>query len=392
MARRRRSLAGFALLLLVILILTHPQSTYTAAFSALATWWQVVLPALLPFFLTSNLLGKLGMIQFLGVFLEPVTRPLFRLPGTAALVIAMGFSSGPPVAASLVAELRRQNLLSREEGEKLLCFAHNASPLFMLGAIGVGMLGNASLGVALAFAHYLANITLGLLWRWYGREERGASKQRGGYWRRAWTAMLRAQEKENRPLASLMAEAVLYSFKTLALVGGYIVAAAVFLALLRDLKILPAMAHFLGLLLVLFSLPPSLGEALVEGIVEMTLGTQEACRTAVPLPDRLIVTIFILGWSGVSVHGQVASVLAGTDVRLTPFILSRLAQGLLAALYLPLFLPASVPALSPLPLSPGLPWMAGLGLSLRLLGLSLAAPVLLALFYHAARRFWPGGP
>lgn len=389
MPRRRRSLAGFGLLVLASLILTHPHSTYAAASLALTTWWRIVLPALLPFFLAANLLFRLGIIQFLGVLLEPITRALFRLPGTAALVITMGFSSGPPVAASLVADLRRQNLLSREDAEKLLCFAHNASPLFMLSGIGVAMLGSASLGTALAAAHYLANVTLGLVWRSYGRQEKRAAWP-SHYWQRAWQTMLRAQEQDGRPLAGLMAEAILHSFKALALVGGYIVTAAVSLALLRDLGILSAAARLAASLLAAFSLSPSLGEALVAGLVEMTLGTQQACHSAAPLTDRLIITSFILGWSGISVHGQVASVLAATDVRLSPFLVSRLAQGFLAALYLPLFLPQSVATLGPASLTPALPWAATFGLSLRLLAVSLALPLLFAFF--CLRRSWPDGP
>jgi nucleoside recognition membrane protein YjiH len=254
------------------------------------------------------------------------------------------------------------------------------------------MFGNAALGPPLAAAHYLANLTLGLLWRWYGRgPSTNTLRQPAGCWRRALTAMWQVQEKEHRPVGSLLAEAIWHSFKILALVGGYITMAAVFLALLKELRLLFPIARFLGLFLASFSLSPSFGEALAEGLVEMTLGTQKACHTPAPLGERLIVTSIVLGWSGISAHGQVASVLAATDLRLAPFILSRLAQGLLAALYLPLFLSASVPAFLPPAPSPLPPWPAVFSQSWRLLGLSLAAPAFLALLYHTVRRFWPGG-
>lgn len=390
MVSPRPSRTGMAVLVFAVLILTHPQATFEAAANALAIWWQVVVPALLPFFLVSQLLLRLGVFQFLAAFLEPLTRPLFCLPGATGLVIALGYSSGPPLVASLVAELRRRGLLSREEGEKLLCFTHNASPLFLLGAVPVGMLGNPALGPTLASAHYLANLTLGLLWRWYGRRPATAFPGRG---RPVFTALPRVQEEENHPWGSLFQDALWHSCRTLLLVGGYLVMAAVLLALLKDLRLLPPLARCLGFFLGCFSLAPSLGPALAAGLVEMTLGTQQACQTQAPLLDRLTVASLILGWSGLSVHGQVAGVLAGTDLRLAPYLISRLAQALLAALYLPLFLPASLPAFLPSTPLPPLPWPVIFAQSCRLLGLTLALVFAAALTSRIfLRPFWRGVP
>lgn len=382
-----RSLVGLGFLILTILIITHPHSSYTAAATALSAWWKVVIPALLPFFLVSHLLSRLGLIQFLGVFLEPVTRTLFRLPGPAALVIALGYSSGPPVAASMVAGLRRQQLVSRKEGEKLLCFAHNASPLFMLGAVSAGMLGNPAFGPPLALSHYLANLTLGLLWRQYGTYHSGTStERRGDYWRRALAALRQTQEKENCPLGSIVAEAISKSFETLVLVGGYITLAAVALALMRDLHVLPVLDRCLTPFLQCLGLAGSLSEALASGLVEMTIGTLSAAESSAPLPDRLKLICLILGWSGLAVHGQVAGVLAGTDIRLGPFLLSRIGQGILAALYLPLFLPQDLEVFLPLAriTFPG-SWVV-LCSSLKLLCAGLALPCVAALAYHTFRR------
>ena len=123
----------------------YPQEMLSAATGGISLWWQYVLPALLPFFILSELLMAEGIVHFLGVMLEPLMRPIFRLPGKASFVVAMGYTSGFPMGAVLTARLRKEGALSREEGEHLLAFTNNPSPGFMFGAVASGMLGRPAL-------------------------------------------------------------------------------------------------------------------------------------------------------------------------------------------------------------------------------------------------------
>jgi hypothetical protein len=187
-------------------------------------------------------------------------------------------------------------------------------------------------------------------------------------------------------LAGIASEAIWRSFKNLALVGGYITVAAVLLAVLEELGVTEAAAHLAGRGLALLSLDPSLGTSLVKGMVEMTLGVQEACRAPAPLADRLIAVSLILGWSGLSVHGQVASMLAGTDLRILPYIMARVTHGALAALYLWLFLSVGLPAAAPQTSFHRLTWAKSFEVSLTMLAISLFALLVLTILGWVVRR------
>jgi sporulation integral membrane protein YlbJ len=169
-------------------MLIYPAPTFAAANSAINVWWQVVCPSLLPFFIIAELLSRLGAVHFLGVLLEPVMRPLFRLPGCAAFAIAMGFTSGFPAGASLTASLRQQQLISRQEGERLVAFTNNASPLFIFVAVSVGLLGQPGLGLMLATVHYGSNLLIGILLRfWPGsKREPPPDKALRAFLKKAW--------------------------------------------------------------------------------------------------------------------------------------------------------------------------------------------------------------
>jgi nucleoside recognition membrane protein YjiH len=84
-------------IMLCLSMLIFPKETYEAATLGLNTWWTIVFPSLLPFFIIAELFLGLGVVHFISILLEPVMRPIFNLPGSAAFVVALGYSSGFPV-------------------------------------------------------------------------------------------------------------------------------------------------------------------------------------------------------------------------------------------------------------------------------------------------------
>ena len=72
-------MAAAAVALAAALIL-HPSEAFDAAVKGLEVWWNVVFPALLPFFIGSEILMGLGVVHYLGVLLEPLMRPVLTCP------------------------------------------------------------------------------------------------------------------------------------------------------------------------------------------------------------------------------------------------------------------------------------------------------------------------
>ena len=145
-------------LILTFFMIINPRETVTSAGKGFELWYSVIVPALLPFFIAADLLISLGFARFLGVILEPVMRPLFKLPGCSSLVVAIGFTSGFPIGAILSRRLYDDKMIEGSEAERLVSFTNNSSPLFILGAVGVGMFNSPMLGCLLAVSHYLANL------------------------------------------------------------------------------------------------------------------------------------------------------------------------------------------------------------------------------------------
>ncbi|MDD4767253.1 MAG: sporulation integral membrane protein YlbJ [Desulfotomaculaceae bacterium] len=324
-------------LVFVISMVSYPRIVFDGATLGLKTWWNIVFPSLLPFFIASELLMSFGFVHFMGELLDPVMRPLFNVPGSGSFVMAVGFTSGYPIGSMVTARLRAEGLCSRVEAERLMSFTNNSSPLFMLAAVAVGMFNNPGLGVLIAGAHYLSNITLGLILRFYSRHEDGVLPPKTARQKnpaaRAFRRMMQVQRMEKRPPGKIIGDAVSKSVANLLNIGGFIILFAVIIKLLGAAGIIDSIAGILGFILLPLGFSPDIMPALGSGLFEMTIGSKLASEAPVPLTQQVVAVGMILAWSGISVHAQAASMIADTDMRMLPFVLSRVCHTCLAGIY-----------------------------------------------------------
>jgi len=356
----------YLVLLFAVGLLFYPAPALEGARRGLEVWALVLLPALFPASVAAHLLLHLGLLQTVGRLLEPLMRPLFRLPGHAGLALAMAASSGYLMGAILAGELRRSGLMTRGEAERFLALGSLANPLFLGGAVAVGMFGNPALPGLLLLAHYLAALAVGLLLRFHrypGEEETRvpsppSSRSGGPLPARAFGALLR--------------EAVESGTAALIMAGGVIVTFSSFLGVLAASGLEGWLSALLAWGLRALGFHPQGGEALTRGLFEVTLGAQAAGALPLPLVERVTLVSLMAGWGGLSVLAQAVALLEGTDVRVGLYALARMLHGFLAAvLTLFLFRPEKhLAAWIQLPAAPaegpwnGVPWVLALPLAL----------------------------
>lgn len=337
--------AGFTIFITASLIF-FPGQALEAAIRGLDMWWGVVFPSLLPFFITAELLLAFGVVKFVGVLFEPVMRPLFNVPGSGSFGWMMGMASGYPTGAKISARLREEKQLTRIEAERLVSFTNNSSPLFIFGAISAGFFQDIKLGALLAVCHYSSNTLVGICMRFYGKdkENKKAISKKGFIFKRAFQEMHETRMKEEKALGEVMGDAVINSIKTLVMVGGFIILFSVLIRLMYLIGVSPALASALDGILRIFGLPEEMALPFFSGLFEITIGANLISQvTADSLLQQAVLVSFILGFNGLSIHAQVASILAKTDIRYFPYFFARLMHGTIAViltvlLYKPLYL------------------------------------------------------
>jgi sporulation integral membrane protein YlbJ len=368
--------AAMSLLLAAVVVtvalsmILMPEPSFRAAERGLKVWWEIVLPALLPFFIAAELLMGMGVVHFMGVLMEPLMRPLFNVPGTGSFVFAMGLASGYPLGAALSARLNQDGLATKTEAERLMCFCNTSDPLFMTGAVAVGMLKRVDVGIYIIMAHYLSTLTVGVLMRFWKRDSPKShpipSDGRSFIVMRAYRAMRLAQKKEPKPFGEILGNAVNKSINTLLVILGFIVLSSVVFEILKAAGMAAALSSMLSTLVPERLVPATLHESIVSGIFEITIGTSMVGATQAPLITKAAIVSAIIAWSGLSVHAQVAAVIQPARMSIWPYIGTRFVQAILAGLYTVLLMKPggarwSLPTFEPIIMRGSLAWFENLG-------------------------------
>lgn len=317
--------------LLIITMLIWPKETYESASYGLELWATVLVPSMLPFFIMAEILLSLGIVKVLGGLLEPVMRPVFNLPGSASFVLAMGFTSGFPMGAILTRRLYEEGLCSTNEGERLVAFTNNSSPLFILAAVGIGMFQDQALGLLLAVSHYLSNLLLGIILGLFIKRPSKYIPPKQSIFETSVSAFLYEQKKRN-PFGTILGNAIKKAINNILMIGGFVIFFAV---LTKILSISGLQGYISGLFMFILNtcgFDTPINNSLAIGFWEMTLGLKELSLQSLSFQTKAVAGSMILGWSGLSIQAQVISFISGSGLRPQLYHCCRIIQAFLSAL------------------------------------------------------------
>jgi sporulation integral membrane protein YlbJ len=395
---------AFTAVFITIAMVQFPKDAFDSAVIGLNLWWTIVFPSLLPFFILSEILMGLGVVHFIGVLLEPLMRPVFNVPGVGAFALSMGLASGYPMDAVITGKFRKNQLCTSVEAERLLSFTNTADPLFMFGAVAVGMFGMPQLGAIIALAHYISSFLVGVIFRFhrYNRDSENKDAQRppGNIIIRAFRALYTARQQDKRSPVQLLGDSVKSSMNTILLIGGFIIAFSVLIRIVTVIGLTSILSSGFAWVLGHVGFNTKLAPALVSGFFEIDLGTLAASQADAPLAEKVAIAGAIIAWSGLSVHGQVASIVIESGIRMGPYMVGRVFHAILAAaITLLLMGPAqAVTKLFSMPvmMMPGsVPtvafWMVRLEQIGYQLGIFTALLLCMSLFFHIVRSLRPSG-
>lgn len=334
-AQYRDILLGAGLLWATLALILWPEQAMEAMRDGIALCGNVILPSLFPFFVLSSLVVELGMSQYLGRLLEPVMAPLFRVNGSCATALALGFVGGYPVGARTAIQIYENGQCSRTEAERMLAFCNNSGPAFILGVVGAGVFGSGTVGLLLYLTHLLASLLVGVIFRFYKPQE-------GPQTRRS-----RGPQFQAASFPKAFTQSIMGSMQSTLNICAFILFFTVFLRILAHAGILKLLGGLLSALLAPLGMDQTWAERLLTGLVEVSSGVSSLTDGA--MSGRLSMAAFMLGWAGVSVHCQVLAFLGDSGLSVQTYVAGKLLHGGLSALLanlifrtLPLSSPVSV--------------------------------------------------
>ncbi len=289
---------------LLALLFLQPDAAMRGATAGIALWASGVLPALLPFFVVTQLMLSCGALRVFSPLLRPLCR-LCRLPDDFGGLIAAGWLSGTPGGVRL---LHQQGLPSPGTTARVLSVATCTSPLFLIGTIGA-LLGSSALGALVYCIQIVCAICNGALWRRYGSAE---------------DASVLSTPPPTQPLLSALPDALSSSCRSILVVGAAIAFFSALTELLSAIGLTSALSRIL-----LFALPQAAVEPLLAGAFEVTQGAALAAQAKLSLPLRLSLLCAFSAFGGVSVLAQ-AHVFLDGKVKASLYLAQRATHAILS--------------------------------------------------------------
>lgn len=293
----------------VLVFLVFPQVVSESAAEGLLMWFQVVLPALLPFSIVSTLLLRLGMTDTITKVVAPFIGKLLGISTKGCYPVVVGMLSGYPLGAATVAHMCRSGEISTKEGNYILHFCNNASPMFLMEYIGVSCLGWKQPIKVLVFV-YAAGFLGCIVERILQKSGHKRQKKEEEKYRREEMPV----PKDGQKISFMQAldESILSSFTILTKVGGYIMLFSIVAGVIRQ-----------GCLISTES------KALLSGLLEITVGAKDITAA---FQGRVAVS-FLMGFvafGGLSSAAQTASVIREADLSMKSYLLAKVRQGIFA--------------------------------------------------------------
>jgi len=324
--KRKKFRAGAILIPLVVatcnlLIIVFPRDVIQAAREGASLWFNNVLPALLPFAVGVNLMSSLGVTRFLGRALEKPMRKLFKVPGRGGFVLTAGLLSGYPMGAKMVASLYENGEITKKDANKLACFTNNAGPLFILGAVASGMFNSPVLGYYLIFAHILSALATGVAFRFLPS---------GGE-----AVPIKTPGRNERNLGAALSKSVTDGMETLIRVGGFII---VFCVIIRILEVTNVFSLIEYAAMPFFGSNAELVPGVFAGLIEITSGLNKLSENGLS-KITLVALSALISFGGFSVHAQSVSYFARAGINSGLYLLSKIVQSGLSALFALIMLP-----------------------------------------------------
>lgn len=329
----KKDILPFIFLLFTIFLVIFSSYNLPAAKSGLSLWATAVVPSLFPFFVATELLSKSNVSKKLGKVLNIFMKPLFNVRGEGAFAFIMGIISGYPVGAKILVDFRQNNILTREECERLLSFTNNSGPLFIIGTVGISMFKNFRIGILLFMTHLLASITVGILFRFWKSNLKNSTV----FLDSAYSSD-KNEELSFSNLGKIISESISSATNTIMMIGGFVVLFSVIISILNASGFFNFLSLFISPMLSLLHIPVEVCIPLLTGIVEITNGISLVSSLKALSNIPIVLTAFLLGIGGFSVFLQVLSITSKSDLSIKPYILGKLLHGSLAALYTFIFL------------------------------------------------------
>jgi Uncharacterized protein conserved in bacteria len=281
---------------LLIFMFVKPTEAVMASKTGVLLWSETIIPTLLPFLILSGLIIQLDIVPIFTYFFAPILSKILGLTRNGAYVFVIGFLCGYPMGAKIASDMVTKKLITLNEGQYLLGFCNNVSPVFVITYIIFTNLQRQDLLFQTVLIIYSAPLIFALLSQFS--------------YRKNITNEHFQPKKEVSQIQinfELVDTCIMNAFKSITILGGYIVLFALITEIIYCLPI-----------------PNIFIKNILAGIAELTYGIQTIAKSNIPFHFKYLLIIGITTFGGLSSLAQTKSMIKQSKLSLLPYIKAKI--------------------------------------------------------------------
>jgi len=287
----------FAIIVFFVLMLCFPNETFVGASNGLLLWFQTLLPTLLPFIIISNLLVHTNAVSYISKVIHPFIQKFFSVSAHGSYAVLVGFLCGYPMGAKTVADLIKTNKISLKEGQYLLSFCNNTSPMFIISYIVMQNFNDETYVLGVLGILCMTPMLCSLIFkRFYDM------------------SIINSQDKNERePFTfcfDIFDSCIMNGFNTITKIGGYVI-----------------------LFSVLFSLSQKLPVKWLLPTLEISNGIPMILNLGLPFTVSFSYVLALTSFGGFCAIAQTYSMISETKLKIFPYIIQKLITALVTSLF-----------------------------------------------------------
>ena len=297
----RRKISNIFIIIITLFILYQiiikKSLVYSSINYALNIWVNNLIPTLFPFFIISDILINYNFTLYIPKFLRNFLKYLFNITDNMITILVLSIISGFPSNARNTRTLYDNGVIGLEEANHILIFSHFANPLFILTTVAIFFFNDKNIGIVLLISHYLSNFLLGILFRKYFNHNNDNF----------------ITDNNSNVFGNIFIGAIKRSIDTILLICGIITIFMILSSVITncfDFNVYNSM--------------------IIKGLLEITIGIEALGKLEISIIYKAVIASCFLAFGGFSVHMQVMSQIANTEIKYRFFFVGRLYQMILS--------------------------------------------------------------
>lgn len=278
------------LTLFLIVFVLNLDIVINSTLSASHLFITKVFVSIFPFIILSDILYYFNYDLFLKKIFGNIISKLFNVSKNASIIYILSILTSHPGNAIYIKGMLDNKTIDEEDATKILRATYFPSIAFVIGSIGIGIYHDIKIGIILYLITFLNNILIGVFLR--GKRKCNDIEY----------------VKENKlTLQETLSNSISKGINTSYIILGNIIIFTILVNLLN---------HYLNI--------NSTVLAIISGMLEMTNGIFMIGNLNINLTYKVILTSFILNFSGLSIIFQTSSILSKYKINIKKILIVKL--------------------------------------------------------------------